>query len=228
MTQAGIDEARGDDLTAVVARELASGADPRLLVGIDGVDGAGKTVFADRLAHHVERLGVACARVSADDYHQPRAVRYRQGRDSPVGFFEDSYDLALLRSQVLGPFRENGSYVRRAHDLDTDASIEPVWETCGPRAVLVVDGIFAHRDELAALWDRSVFLHVPFEVTAQRMAARDGTDPDPEHASMRRYVEGQRVYFRRCRPWERATWVIDNTEPSAARRIAPVVFSSPR
>jgi uridine kinase len=42
------------------------------------------------------------------------------------------------------------------------------------------------------------------------MAARDGSEPDPEHPSLRRYVEGQRIYLSRCRPHERATLVIAN------------------
>jgi uridine kinase len=80
--------------------------------------------------------------------------------------------------------------------------------------VLVVEGIFLHRDELVTCWDFSIFLDVPFDVTASRMAERDGSDPDPNHVSMRRYVEGQRIYLRECDPRARADAVIDNTDPS--------------
>jgi uridine kinase len=78
--------------------------------------------------------------------------------------------------------------------------------------VLVVDGLFLHRDELAGHWDLSVFLTAPFAVTVGRMAARDGSHPDPEHPSVARYVRGQRLYFDACRPWERADVVIDNSD----------------
>jgi uridine kinase len=57
-----------------------------------------------------------------------------------------------------------------------------------------------------------VFLHVPFEVTAARMAVRDGSHPDPQHPSMRRYVDGERLYFAACSPWQRADVVIDNKD----------------
>lgn len=45
------------------------------------------------------------------------------------------------------------------------------------RAVVIVEGMFLHRDELFAQWDLSVFLHVPFTISASRMAQRDGTIP---------------------------------------------------
>jgi hypothetical protein len=56
-----------------------------------------------------------------------------------------------------------------------------------------------HRDELRDLWELSVFLDVPFDVTAARMAARDGSTPDPHHPSVRRCVDAQRTYFKSAR-----------------------------
>lgn len=76
----------------------------------------------------------------------------------------------------------------------------------------MLDGLFLHRDELHALWDLSVLIDVPFAVTAARMAERDGSNPDPEHFSIRRYVIAQRRYFAACDPANRADLVIDNTD----------------
>jgi uridine kinase len=53
------------------------------------------------------------------------------------------------------------------------------------------------------------------------MAVRDGSHPDPKHPSVVRYVEGQRLYFDVCRPWERADLVVD-----ASDLDAPVVLIS--
>lgn len=200
-------------LAAVAARVPSGG--PR--VGIDGVDGAGKTVFADELAAVLRAAGRPVVRVSLDDFHHVREVRHRRGRTSPEGFFLDSYDYPRFRADVLHPFAPGGDrrYRARAHDLATDAVLEPPREQAPADAVLVVDGIFLHRDELAAVWDASVFLHVPFAVTAARMAGRDGSHPDPEHPSMARYVLAQRHYLATCRPTDRADVVVDNTDPAA-------------
>ncbi len=185
------------------------------------MDGAGKTIFADDLAAAVRALGRPVVRVSLDDFHNVRQVRYRRGRESPDGFWEDSYDYARFRRDVLDPFGAGGSrrYRPAAHDVRTDAELRVRQESAPPGTVLVVDGLFLHRDELVEAWDLSVFLDVPFTVTARRMAERDGTDPDPDHPSMRRYVEGQRIYFRSCTPHRRATILIDNRDHRAPRII---------
>ena len=84
-------------------------------------------------------------------------------------------------------------------------------------AVVLVEGLFLHRDEFASRWDYSIFLDVPFEITAERMNLRDGTNADPEHPSMNRYVGGQRLYFAAAEPWTRADSVIDNSDPKLPR-----------
>lgn len=200
-----------------VADRVPAGETTR--VGVDGPDGSGKTFLADELAEVLRGRGRPAVRVSVDDFHQVRAVRYRRGRDSPEGYWLDSFDYGRLRSDVLLPFAPGGSrrYRSAAHDLVSDAPLAPPWQTAPPGAVLIVDGVFLHREELADSWDMSVFLEVPFAVTARRMAVRDGSSPDPDHPSMRRYVEGQRIYFATCRPQLRATVVLDNSDLAAPR-----------
>ena len=88
--------------------------------------------------------------------------------------------------------------------------------------------MFLHRDELAPYWDASIFLDVPFTGTAARMAVRNGSNPDPEHPTMRRYVGGQRLYFDAARPWERATFVVDNSDFTSPKVIRPDMVSTVR
>lgn len=45
---------------------------------------------------------------------------------------------------------------------------------------------------------------------------------------MRRYVRGQRLYFEATRPWERATFVIDNSDFAAPKVIRPVAAPTDR
>jgi uridine kinase len=183
-------------------------------VAIDGVDGAGKTTFADDLAAELAtRLpGRAVIRSTVDGFHQPRALRYRRGRDSPEGYFLDSYDYRLLRSRLLDPLSPGGSGIYRpvAFDHRTDAAIHVAPRRAVAGAVLIFDGIFLHRDELLPYWDFSVFLRVSFEESFRRMAIRDGSPADPAAPENRRYLEGQQRYLAACRPEERASLVIAN------------------
>lgn len=182
-----------------------------LRVAIDGVDGAGKTTFADDLATHLAALGRRAIRAGVDGFHRPREARYRRGRGSPEGFFLDSYDYDALCALLLDPLGPGGSrrFRRAAFDHRADAPVLAPEEVARPGDVLLFDGIFLHRDELRAHWDFSIFLDVPFEVSVPRMAGRDGGSPDPDAPANRRYVEGQRLYLARCEPRRRAGVVID-------------------
>ncbi|GAA3340400.1 uridine kinase [Amorphoplanes nipponensis] len=191
-------------------------------VAVDGVDGVGKTTFAAELAGALRSRGRPVVHVSADGFHRVRAERHRRGARSPEGFWLDSYDYPALISNVLAPLGPGGGRRFRdaVHDVRTDEVLDRPWSVAPAGAVLVLDGLFLHRDELAGYWEFSVFLTAPFAVTAARMAVRDGTDPDPGHPDMARYVGGQRLYFAACRPWERATVVIDNSDVAGPRIVA--------
>jgi len=208
-------------LFAELARWVPDRGDAPVLVAVDGVDGAGKTVFADQLSSVVEATGRPVLRASVDDFHQPRAVRHRRGRDSPEGFFLDGFDLGALTRELLDPLRSGAPVRLRWHDLTRDRLVDDPLVAVGPGTVVVLDGIFLHRDELAGRWDLSIWLEVPFAVTVARMAVRDGSPADPSHPAMRRYVEGQRLYIAACSPRERADLVVDNTDWTSPRLVEP-------
>jgi len=178
-------------------------------VAIDGVDGVGKTTFADELAGPVSNRGRAVIRASVDCFHNPRAARYRLGRDSPDGYFHDSFNYAALIDVLLAPLGPGGSRsIRRAiFDERTDSELSTPFETTTPDAVLLFDGVFLLRPELRSYWDLAVFLDAHFEVTVSRGTQRDGTSPD---FWQRRYVEGQKLYLKSCEPKRFAAIVVNN------------------
>lgn len=185
-------------------------------VAIDGVDGAGKTRFAAGLLAALRAAARPAVVVHLDDFHRLRADRYRRGRDDPDGFWLDSYDYDALRQRVLDPVRAGApvGIVPASSDLARDVPVTPPPVRLPAGSVLVIEGLFLHRDELAGEWDLSVLLDVPFAETARRMHLRDGTPPDPDAPALRRYVEGQRRYFAACDPRSRASVMLDNTDPA--------------
>ncbi|WP_233218806.1 uridine kinase [Deinococcus arcticus] len=207
---------RQEMLSWLVTRLAGQPARPVLRVGIDGVDGAGKTTLAGGLTRELRAQGRAVIRASADQFHHPRAVRYRQGRTSPQGFYEDSYDLDALRRELLVPLSPGGNlqYRPAVFDVARDEPLGLPAQAAGPGSLLIVDGLFLHRPELRAFWDDSVFLRVPFEVSVPRGAARGPGygSPDPAASSNRRYVEGHRLYFAAATPEAHAGVVLDHTD----------------
>lgn len=183
-----------------------------MLVAIDGADGAGKTVLADEL----EPLVPHAVRASLDDFHQPRAFRHADGRTGTT-VWERSFDLAAVRRELLDPWRRGAgsAYRRRWHDLATDRHVDAAYEHVPADGVLLVDGVFAQRPELADVWDLVVWVHADTHVRVARMAARDGVPDDAGHPDQRRYLEAQDIYDSLCSPGERADVLVDNTDPDA-------------
>ena len=68
---------------AELAGRVPDRGDEPVVVAVDGVDGAGKPVLAGRLVDAVATPGRPVLRASLDDFHHPRAVPYRRGRDLP-------------------------------------------------------------------------------------------------------------------------------------------------
>jgi uridine kinase len=191
--------------------------DRTVRVAIDGVDGAGKTTFADELGCLVAATGRPIIRASVDGFHNPKSVRYQRGRYSPEGFFKDSYNYPALKKCLLDPLSPSGSqrYKPTFFDHRSDEVVPANDLEALPSSILLIDGIFMHRSELLAYWDASIFLRTDFAVSVARCASRDGSSPDPAAPSNRRYVEGQRLYLRSCQPEMKATIVIDYNDLSA-------------
>ncbi len=202
-----------DGLAAEILHNYGKG---RAIIAVDGLDGAGKTRFADALA---ARLGVghrAVFRASIDDFHQSRARRYARGKESPEGFYRDSYDYPTFKRVLTEPFRTGwiGSFNLKAFDLKRDLPFQPVWSS-GPRdALLIVDGIFLNRPELRGIWNYSIWLEVDPEVAAARMLERDGEPANPE-----RYTGGQELYLAEAKPREAATAILDNNDYDHPKRL---------
>lgn len=186
----------------------------RILIALDGFDGAGKTHLSAEIADHAEAMGGRpLVRVSIDGFHHSREARRRAG-DGPEGFYRGSYRYAEFRRCVVEPLRSGIPITPAIWDVARDAPVDPDPVTVPARGVVLVDGIFLQRPELLAVWNMTIWLEVPFAVSWPRGNARfpGRHDPDPEGDSNRPYVQGQRLYLREADPRSRADWIFDNTD----------------
>jgi len=204
-----------EDLLATLATQIQ--ALPKATtrrVAIDGVDGAGKTHLANELAAELTTRGEQVIRASTDNFHNPRHIRHQQSKTPPASFYQNSFNYESLITNLLNPLSPNGTgkYTTKIYDIRTETPTTPTFEQVANEAILIFDGIFAHRKELADFWDYSIWLEVPFTTSIPRVATRGGLNPDPTHESNHRYVAGQQLYIGQCAPSTKATIRIDNTD----------------
>ena len=100
---------------------IQSKKDKPTRIAINGVEGTGKTVFAEELTGYLNAVGKDAIQISIDGFHYNKEVRYRQGKNSAKGYYEDSYDeMAFVNKVLKATQTENPNYTTATHDLETD------------------------------------------------------------------------------------------------------------
>ncbi|MGY0215761.1 hypothetical protein ACWJJH_00080 [Endozoicomonadaceae bacterium StTr2] len=187
-----------------------------LRVAIDGVDASGKTWLADKLASLIPDRPVI--RSSIDYFHQPRAIRYRQGDLSAKGYLEDSFNYEALTQCLLEPLSPDGSrqYQLKAFDHYKDKVVCSDTLVAAENSILLLDGIFLQVPEIKNYWDLVIFVDVDFSYSLPRAIARNQEQADDiqllKKRYLQRYIPGQQLYFEQCDPRERADIVINNND----------------
>ena len=234
-----VTQARSEVLAAVADAVLRVDQS-RVLVGIDGQSGAGKSTFADELAARIRGRGVRTLRSTTDSFHRPREQRMRQGPTSAEGFFNDSHQLDAIVAELLRPFAEGAGQVRvAAFDEPSNTAVDEMSEIATTeRTVLVFDGLFLQRPEFESFWNLSVFLDaderrdrdwleflladLPEAPTAKAKAL----DERLERARWPRYRSGWRGYVETFGPTSRASMVIENSNIPQPRIVKSTATSS--
>ena len=189
-------------------------------VGIDGPDAAGKTTLAEELVAPIQRTGRTVIRASIDGFHNPAGIRHARGVSSPEGFYFDSFNYGVVVESLLAPLGPGGSqrFAKAVFDYRTNSAVPIETHLAEVNAILLFDGVFLLRPELAASWDFTVFVDASFEIILARAQERDaaylGSPEEVRKRYEQRYIPGQRLYFAECHPRERAQVVIDNSDPS--------------
>jgi uridine kinase len=191
----------------------------RLIVTVDGIDGSGKSTFADRLAAGLTAEGLVPCIVRIDDFRRP----VDWGAGDEVSLYYDRYfDLAAV-SGIAAAFAA-GSPSLTVPTFDGLAGVAGHTRTvaAGPAAALLVEGVFIRR----VPWPEPawhIYLDVPFEIGQARVMARDvarGRTPSEVDRRWRlRYRPAQERYLRECRPVQEASVVLENSLPDAPRHL---------
>ena len=206
---------RSELLKLVAERVIREHGDEPYIVAIDGVDAAGKSILAGDLATELRDRGIPVSEASIDGYHNPRAVRMVRGRDSPEGFYRDSFNLESLKEHLLDPFRAGSEYRLHMFDYRVNSPDPSMLYEFKPGTVLVFDGVFSLCPELRGYWDLSIYLSVTEDESLRRGVERDpGNNKELSRRYRARYIPGQRLYKEESKPEESADIVVDNNDPS--------------
>ncbi|NYE20082.1 uridylate kinase [Microbacterium immunditiarum] len=200
-----------------VADRLVRLADGKTLrVAVDGRTASGKTTFANELASTIGDMGRPVIRASIDGFHRPKVERYRRGRLSAEGYYYDARDLDAIVTYLLEPLNRGGDRLFRAasFDLIEDKPITGEPEVASHDAILIVDGTFLQRPELAPHWDAALFVQTDPTVSLARGLDRDagslGGRDQARISYEKRYRPAYEIYEAEAQPEQHADLIFNN------------------
>jgi phosphoglycolate phosphatase len=185
--------------------------DKPFIIGVNGIDCSGKTVFARGLDSFLKNRRLPTQFIGMDDFHKPREVRYA-GKDQAENYFNNSFNINLLAGKLLKPAKQSGRVSAKLTllDVETDkANVERQY-TVTPDTVIIVEGVFLFRKELAPYLDYKIYLDIPFEESKRRAIIRDPAATILKYDT--KYLPAQQKYIQEYSPASMADMVIDNTD----------------
>lgn len=175
-----------------------------VLVGVDGCGGSGKSTFARGL---VAAGSDDVTLVQMDDFYKPTAER-PTGENRPIG---GNFDWERVRSQVIEPLSQGEVARYQRYDWGQDALAE--WHVARRSGIVVIEGVYATRNELRSFYDYRVFVECPRDERLRRGLERDGEAARDTWEKVWMPVEAQ--YMDLHQPWRHADLLIDGSRSTS-------------
>ncbi len=156
-----------EQLLAAIERHTIERAAP-LVVALDGRSGTGKSTLAKQLAVTSDAVVVDC-----DDF-------YAGGTDeawlaqTPRQRAACGIDWRRLKGEAVGPLRDGRIAHYHPSDFINGAGLASHMVIGDPKAVIILDGAYSGRPELAEIVDIAVLIELPDGLRRSRLMAREG------------------------------------------------------
>ncbi len=179
--------------------ELAQTASP-VIVALDGRSGTGKSTLAEWMAGQLRGI-----RVDQDDFYAGGELDVWR-RLTPREKAEQVIDWRRVRDEVLLPLRNGQGASWRPFDWDTMTGLSPDAIAVQPSHIVILDGAYSARPELADLIDLTILVTLDDATRQERLRQREGEDITSAWQAV--WDEAEDYYFDTIRPPETFDLVI--------------------
>ncbi len=184
--------------------------DKAFIIGINGIDCSGKTTFAESLDEFFASRGFKTQMIHTDDFHNPTSYRY-SGVNQAENYYKKSFNISTIINELLVPIYHKKEFSKRLTllNLISDKYEMEKEYTIDNDTIIIFEGVFLFRKELAPYIDYKIYLHISPEESKLRAKKRDS------EASMNKYddkyLPAQKKYLDEFPPLTTADMIIDNS-----------------
>jgi uridine kinase len=207
-------------ISAIIEKRKALSPRRALLVGISGIDAAGKGFVTARIAESLKKRSLKLAMINADGWLNLPQVRFHR-QDPAKHFYENAIRFDEMFERVVLPLRDT-----RSVNVELDFAEETATAFRKHRYVfrdidvVLLEGIFLLKQAYRHHFDLTIWVDCSFETALQRAINR-GQEGLPPAGTIRAfetiYFPAQRIHLARDNPREAADIVSTNDSCSRHR-----------
>lgn len=144
-----------------------------VLVGISGIDAAGKGTVAKHLKKKLESGGLKVALVGVEEWHEPQTIRLKKPYDA-FHFYSHAFRWNDLFGKLILPLKKNRSVDLMEKLIHVHADIyfeyQYLFEDID---VILLEGIFLFKKELEKHFDFKIWISCDYETALDRAKMRN-------------------------------------------------------
>jgi phosphoglycolate phosphatase len=186
-----------------------------LILGVNGVDTSGKTIFSNNLANYLQSKDYLVTLIHLDDFHNPSFKR-REGKNEIDAYINNAFNLEILENKILKPIKHQGEldFHLTLLDLITDKLSKKRHYYVNKESIVIVEGVLLYRPPIDKYFNARIFLDITFDEVLQRAKKRDvslfGINFLDKYNN--KYIPIQKWYLETYEPKIKCDILIDNND----------------
>jgi uridine kinase len=200
-------------ISAIIERRKALSPQQALLVGISGIDAAGKGFVTAGVAQSLQNRGIELAVINVDGWLNLPHVRFHR-QDPARHFYENAIRLDEMFERVILPLRATRTVnVESDFAEETATTFRKLRYAFRNIDVILLEGIFLFKQMHSDHFDLKVWIDCSFATALRRAIARsqEGLPPqETKRAFETVYFPAQRIHLARDNPRKAADIVFTN------------------
>ncbi|MBU5312814.1 AAA family ATPase [Tissierella carlieri] len=184
-----------------------------LIIGIDGLGGAGKTTIVNSLKSQLSNRDYNTVILHIDDFIHPKNIRYNESKEEWYCYYNIQWRYDYLIKEILMAVKEGIEIDKEIEIYDKDNDIYTLEQIkISQGSIILLEGIFLQRKEIREYFDYVIYLDVPKEVRLNRVMNRDKYMGNSEEIKLkyeRRYFPAEDKYIEEYSPIQNADYVLN-------------------